>query len=417
VALWCAALAFTAIVAFVAGFITARQAPRILAGIAPPPSVVPAPPPPEAPPLVKPGERLVLTPAEFGDLAGWGEDDVAPALGAFRRSCGKLNGQQPDLALVPGDKRFGTNAQWRTICAALPDRPDKAAARAFVERWFRPFRAANNDTAEGLFTGYYEPELKGARERGGHYTVPLYRTPADLVQIDLGQFLDEMKGRSIAGRLENGRLRPYADRAVIEAGHLKDKGLELLWVDDPVDAFFLQVQGAGKVTLPDGGAVRVGFAAHNGHGFIAIGKLLVDSGKIARERVSMQAVRDWLRANPEEARALMAKNPRYIFFKDVTPEAVDGPLGAQGVALTAGRSLAVDRRYVPLGVPIWLDTTMPGSTDRKLRRLVVAQDTGGAITGPVRGDFYWGTGEAALAEAGRMRSTGRYFLLLPKGTP
>jgi membrane-bound lytic murein transglycosylase A len=304
--------------------------------------------------------------------------------------------------------------QWRDICAARPDTPNKAAARGFVERWLRPYRAANNDSTQGLFTGYYEAELKGARAPDGRYTVPLYKTPGDLVQIDLGQFLDEMKGRTIAGRLDNGRLKPYADRAAIEAGSLKDKGLELLWVDDPVDAFFLQVQGAGRVTLPDGGAVRVGYAAHNGHGFVAIGKLLVDSGKMQRERVSMQAIRDWLRANPDEARALMARNPRFIFFREMTQEAADGPLGAQGVALTAGRSLAVDRRYVPLGVPLWLDTTMPGSTDKKLRRLMVAQDTGGAIQGPVRGDFYWGSGEAALAEAGKMRSPGTYYLLLPR---
>lgn len=385
----------------------------------PVPQPQPAPPPTaqpfsEAPPPVKPGERLILTATAFADLPGWAEDDFAPALLAFQRSCTKLNGQPPDRALVPGDDRFGTNAQWRRICDALPARPDREAARSFVERWFRPFRAANNDNPQGLFTGYYEPELKGSRQPGGRYTVPLYKTPGDLVQIDLGQFVDEMKGRSIAGRVENGRLRPYADRAAIEGGHLKDKGLELLWVDDPVDAFFLQVQGAGKVALADGGAVRVGFAGHNGHGFVAIGKLLVDSGRIGRERVSMQAIRDWLRANPDEAQALMAKNPRFIFFKEVTQEAADGPLGAQGVALTPGRSLAVDRRYVPLGLPVWLDTTMPGTTDKKLRRLMVAQDTGGAITGPVRGDFYWGTGEAALAEAGKMRSTGGYYLLLPK---
>lgn len=412
-------------IAFAAGFVVARQAPRLLAGIAPPSTAIPVPPPPavappppaETAPLVKPGERLALTPAAFGDLAGWGEDDFAPALAAFARSCAKLDAQAPERPLVAGDQRFGTTGQWRDICAALPAKPDKAAARGFVERWFRPFRAANNDTPQGLFTGYYEAELKGARQPGGRYTVPLYKTPADLVQVDLGQFADEMRGRSIAGRLDSGKLKPYPDRAAIESGLLKDKGLELLWVDDPVDAFFLQVQGAGRVVLPDGAAVRVGYAAHNGHGFVAIGKLLVDSGKIGRDRVSMQAVRDWLRANPDEARALMAKNPRFIFFREVTGEAADGPLGAQGVPLTAGRSLAVDRRYVPLGVPLWLDTTMPGGTDKKLRRLMVAQDTGGAITGPVRGDFYWGTGEAALAEAGKMRSQGGYFLLLPKSTP
>ena len=314
----------------------------------------------------------------------------------------------------PGEQRFGAAAAWQEACAALPAKADAAQTRAYIERWFRPFRAANNDQPVGLFTGYYEAELKGARQPGGRYSVPLYRTPNDLVQVDLGQFADELKGRTLAGRVEAGRLLRYPDRARIEAGYLKDKGLELLWVDDPVDLFFLQVQGSGRVTLAEGGSMRVGFAGHNGHGFVAIGRLLIDSGKMAREKVSMQAIRDWLRANPAEARALMNQNPRYIFFREIAPTEGDGPIGAQGVPLTPGRSLAVDRRFIPMGVPLWLDTTMPGATDRKLRRLMVAQDTGGAIQGPVRGDFFWGTGEPALAEAGKMRSQGSYYLLLPK---
>jgi membrane-bound lytic murein transglycosylase A len=353
-----------------------------------------------------------LSPVAFAQLPGWGEDDAASALQAFQRSCARLDPQATDRPLLPSQPRAGTVAQWRAICAALPAKPDKAAAQSFVERWFTPYRAANNDDGSGLFTGYYEAELKGARERGGRYTTPIHRVPADLVQADLGQFNDEFRGRTIAGRLDGGKLVRYADRAAIDRGALDGKGLELLWVDDPVDAFFLHVQGSGKVVLPDGSVARVGYAGNNGHGFVAIGRMLIDSGKVEREKMSMQAIRDWLRANPAEARALMHKNPRYIFFKEIPGG--DGPIGAQGVALSAGRSLAVDRRHIPLGVPIWLDTTMPGATDKKLRRLVVAQDTGAAITGPVRGDFFWGSGEKALAEAGKMRSKGGYFLLLPK---
>ena len=381
--------------------------PPEVARVAPPP----APLPPEKPPE-KPGDRLTLAPVTFAALPGWGEDEIAAALGALARSCVRLDGQPADRVLASDLPRAGTVAHWRAICAALPAKPDRAAAQAFAERWFQPYRAANRDEASGLFTGYYEAELKGARERGGRYTTPLYRAPADLVQADLGQFAEEFKGRAIAGRVEGGKLVRYADRAAIDGGVLDGKGLELLWVDDPVDAFFLHVQGSAKVVLPDGSTARVGYAGHNGHGFVAIGRLLLDGGKIAREKISMQAVRDWLRANPDEARKLMHKNPRYIFFKEI--EGGDGPIGAQGVALTAGRSLAVDRRHVPLGVPIWLDTTMPGTGDKKLRRLMVAQDTGNAIVGPVRGDFFWGSGEKALAEAGRMRSKGGYYLLLPK---
>jgi membrane-bound lytic murein transglycosylase A len=241
--------------------------------------------------------------------------------------------------------------------------------------------------------------------------VPLYGLPGDLVQIDLGQFAPDLKGRSIAGRVENGRLRPYPDRAAIEAGHLNGKGLEILWVDDAADAFFLQVQGSGRVALAEGGVARLGFAGHNGLGYVAIGRLLIDAGKIPREAMSMQAIRAWLAANPAEAATLMRRNPRYVFFREI---AGDGPLGAGGVALTPGRSLAVDRKFVPLGAPVWLDTVEPGAEAKPLRRLVVAQDVGGAIQGPVRGDLFLGSGEAALEQAGRMRSPGGYYLLLPK---
>lgn len=378
---------------------------------APTPTPIPAPEPAPA----KPTERLTLSPVAFADLPGWSEDDAAQALPAFRLSCTKLKTLPGDRPLHPGEQRFGTAAPWQDACAALPPKADAAATRAYFERWFRPFRAASNDNPTGLFTGYYEAELKGARQRGGAYTVPLYRAPSDLVQVDLGQFADELKGRTLAGRVDGGKLVRYPDRAQIEGGYLKDKGLELLWVDDPVDLFFLQVQGSGRVTLAEGGTIRIGFAGHNGHGFVAIGKLLIDSGKLPRDRMSMQAIRDWLRANPTEARPLMNQNPRYIFFREIPPVEGDGPIGAQGVPLTAGRSLAVDRRFLPMGVPLWLDTTMPGGPDKKLRRVMIAQDTGGAILGPVRGDFFWGTGEAALAEAGRMRSQGSYYVLLPKG--
>ncbi len=352
-----------------------------------------------------------LSAVGFAELPGWAADDVSAALPALARSCARLDGKKPEQFFDADIKPAGTVAEWRAICSVIPAKADAASARGFLEKWFQAYLASDSNGSKGLFTGYYEPELRGARRPGGKYTVPLYGVPADLVQIDLSQFAPDLKGRSIAGRVEGGRLRPYPDRAAIEAGHLKDKGVELLWVDDAVDAFFLQVQGSGRVVLADGAVLRVGFAGHNGLGFVAIGRLLIDSGKIPREQMSMQAIRDWLRANPGEAEKLMRQNPRFVFFREI---AGDGPLGAQGVALTPGRSLAVDRRFIPLGIPLWLDTSEPGAADKPLRRLMVAQDVGGAITGVVRGDVFFGAGEAALEQAGRMRSPGSYYLLLPK---
>ncbi|MEE8534645.1 MAG: murein transglycosylase A [Kiloniellales bacterium] len=363
-------------------------------------------PPPEPLP-----DALTLTRVAFNDLPGWREDAVAEALPALRRSCGRLL-RAPDERAVGPEALAGTVADWRPACAALDGLPDgdDAALRTSLEAHFEPFLAANNDENEGLFTGYYEAELRGALVPGDGYDVPLYRRPPDLVTAKLGRFRADLAGLSVVGRVEDGALVPYPDRVEIEDGALAGQGLELLWVDDPVDAFFLQVQGSGRVLLPDGSTLRVGFAASNGRTFYAIGRALIEDDKIPRDQVSMQSIRDWLRANPETARAYMRRNPRYIFFRTIEG---DGPVGAQGVALTAGRSLAIDPHHLALGLPVWLDTTLPGGGG-PLRRLMVAQDTGGAIKGPVRGDFYWGSGEPALARAGGMKERGVYYILLPK---
>jgi membrane-bound lytic murein transglycosylase A len=228
---------------------------------------------------------------------------------------------------------------------------------------------------------------------------------------DLGRFDEALAGKRIVGRVEDGRFAPYPDRGAIEDGLLAGRDLELLWIDDPVDVFLLQVQGSGRVVLPDGEVVRVGFAAHNGRPYRSIGRVLIERGELQPHAASWEGIRGWIEANPDEAAALFAENPRFVFFRLLDGE--DGPIGAQGVALTAERSLAVDRRYIPLGAPLWLDATMPGGDQTPLRRLMVAQDAGGAINGPVRGDFFWGYGDAALAMAGKMKSRGRYFLLLP----
>lgn len=366
-------------------------------------------PPSEPAEPERPAARLTLEPAGFADLDGWAEDDHTRAVEALARSCDKLSGLPADRSLGVA----GTVGAWSAPCAALAALPrsDRDAARRFFETWFMPWAAGDNGDHEGLFTGYYEPELRGSLEESARYHVPLHRRPPDLVMVDLGEFRESLKGERIAGRVVDGRLRPFEDRARIEAGALYGKGLELLWVDDPVDAFFLQIQGSGRVVLEDGRGLRIGFAGQNGHPYVAIGRDLVAMGALTREEVSMQSIRAWLEAHPGQAADLMNRNPSYVFFRELDGE---GPVGAQGVPLTPGRSLAVDRSFVPYGVPVWLDAEDPLEPGRRVRRLMVAQDTGGAIRGPVRGDVFWGYGADAELRAGKMKSRGRYFLLLPR---
>jgi membrane-bound lytic murein transglycosylase A len=266
-------------------------------------------------------------------------------------------------------------------------------------------------TSPGLFTGYYEAELNGSWRRTNRFNVPLYAKPTDLIAADLGQFSSALKGKHIAGRLRGNRLIPYHSRREIENGVLRGKGLELLWVDSVADAFFLHVQGSGRVKMTDGSIVRVGYAAKNGRPYVSIGRELIRRGAMAKENVSMQSIRTWLTANPHKASDLLAANPSYIFFRRLKGTDV---IGAMGVGLTPGRSLAVDRRHVPLGAPLWLDTRDPLDERRPLRRLMIAQDTGGAIKGPVRGDIFWGFGAEAAQRAGQMKSRGTYYVLLPK---
>ncbi|WP_207455746.1 murein transglycosylase A [Azospirillum sp. SYSU D00513] len=360
-----------------------------------------------------PPEALTLAPVAFADLPGWNADRVAEAVPAFQRSCARFKAVPPDRPVGPGGIG-GRAADWQAVCARLAALPpgDEAAARAFFETEFIPYAAGNNGKREGLFTGYYEVELEGSRTAGPAYPVPLYSRPADLVMVDLGEFSDRWKGERTAGRVLDGRLKPYEDRAAIEAGALRGKVPELVWLKDPIATFFLHIQGSGRVRLPDGTEMRVGYAAQNGHKYVAIGRELIDRGELKREEVSLQTIRDWLRAHPDQAAALMNKNPSYVFFQELKGE---GPVGAQNVALTPGRSLAVDSKFLPYGVPVWLDAEDPLDKDARLRRLMVAQDTGGAIRGPVRGDVFWGHGADAELRAGVMKSPGAYHILLPRG--
>jgi membrane-bound lytic murein transglycosylase A len=360
---------------------------------APPPQATPQAtvPPPAAPTPAPPKATLPgfsLSAVSFTDLPGWRDDKQADALGALRRSCAALLAQPADRPVGAGGVA-GTAGQWRAACTAAQSAKD-GDARDYFEGQFRPYRVRAADGKDGLFTGYYEPTLRGAKARGGRYTVPIYRRPPDL----------------------DPKAGPYLDRAAIDAGALAGKKLELAWVDDAIDAFFLQVQGSGRIELAGGEVMRVGYAGDNGRKYVPIGRVLIERGVFKPDEVSLQSIREWLRANPKQAPALMRENPRYIFFRVLE---TDGPIGAGGVALSAGRSLAVDPAFIPLGAPLWLDTTWPGPEAKPLRRLVVAQDTGSAIKGAVRGDVFWGLGPEAEWYAGQMRQPGAYFLFLPVG--
>lgn len=358
--------------------------------------------PDKEPPPAEPS--LQLTAVSFVELPGWYDDDQGQALGALQRSCARL-------LTLPDERAMGiagTVADWRPLCTALAAGPGDG--RGFFEHWFRAYAAADGSQRQGLFTGYYEASLQGSLTPSARFATPLHRRPDELVTVNLGDFREALAGERIAGHVVDGRLYPYADRSGIAAGALDTRSLEIVWVDDPVDAFFLHIQGSGRVELDDGRSLRVGYAAQNGHPYTAVGRVLIARGEVTREAMSMQAIRAWLGANPGEAQALMNENASYVFFDVIEG---DGPLGAQGVALTAGRSLAVDRRFVALSVPVWLDSVTPDGA--LLQRLMIAQDTGGAIRGPVRGDVYWGHGDAAADIAGRMNSAGNAYLLLPRG--
>jgi membrane-bound lytic murein transglycosylase A len=282
--------------------------------------------------------------------------------------------------------------------------------RRYFETWFKPLRASAGPKAGGLFTGYYEAELKGALKRDATHRVPLYARPSDLVALDLAPFDPTLAGKRIWGRFDDrNKLVPYWTRQEIEHGALGDRASVILWAADPVDAHILSIQGSGRVTLPDGGTIRVGFDGTNGRPFVGITKILMEAGKLGAHQATMPETRDWLEAHPAEAGPLMDKNPRYIFFRLIQG---DGPIGAEGVALTPMRSLAVDPAFIPLGMPLWLSTTT--ADGKPFRRLMVAQDTGAAIKGAIRGDVFWGTGEQAFEQAGRMKSAGTYFLLVPR---
>lgn len=364
--------------------------------------------PAEVPP---PEDGFYLRAASFDALPGWAADDHAAALVALRISCDRILKRPAGAPFFTQIDYAGSMQDWQAVCRTLPQ--DAGDARAFFETQFKPYEIwadpRHPKTREGLFTGYYEPQLRAAGADDAK-AVPLYGRPDDLVTVNLGDFRPDLKGENISGRVKGAQLVPYHTRAEIEAGALTGRAEELVRVDSAIDAFFLHIQGSGQVVFADGSVERIGYAAQNGHKYVAIGRELIARGELTREEVSMQSIRAWLEKNPDEAQALMNANPSYIFFQK---QGAAGPFGGEGVVLTPHRSLAIDRRRIPYGAPVFIDVENPEGEGR-IAQLMIAQDTGGAIRGAVRGDYFWGAGEDAAHKAGLMKSRGHAWLLLPR---
>ena len=342
----------------------------------------------------------VLKPTGWNALTGWTDDDILPALDAFLQSCTVLK-KQPlwQETCTQADSMRGQNAD---------------VLRQFFESRFVPHQVLNPDGSDnGLITGYYEPLLKGSRKQSRRYRYPLYATPDELLVVDLSEVYPELKNMRLRGRLQGRKIVPYYSRSEISNNPAPLQGKELFWVDDEVDLFFLQIQGSGRVELENGEIVRVGYSEQNGHPYKSVGRLLVERGELPLEKASMQGIKAWGQRNPDKLGELLRQNSSFVFFREL-PAGVSAPLGSLGVPLTAGRSLAVDPRVIPQGAPVFLSTTWP-NTDRELYRLMVAQDTGGAIKGNVRADFFWGFGREAADQAGKMRQTGKMWVLMPEG--
>jgi len=353
-------------------------------------------PPAEIPPVETVEPLLAVS---WNQLPGWQETTPSGGLEAFIYSC----------------QAIGNKPEWQLPCAEALFVPagDEQRTRQFFESYFVPHQVRNKDgSKQGTITGYYVPELNGSRTRTDRFQYPLYRQPEDLLVVDLSEVYPDLAHMRLRGRLEGNRVIPYFDRAEIDNGENPLNGNELFWVEDPVELFFLHIQGSGRIRLDSGELVMVNYANQNGHRYRSIGKLLLERKAMTRNQMSMQNIRSWVEQNPEAGQKLLEENPSYVFFRELD-SGFESPPGALGIPLTAERSIAVDRRTIPLGAPVFLSTTWPTNSE-PLQRLMVAQDTGGAIKGQVRADFFWGMGEEAGALAGRMKQPGEMWVFLPK---
>ncbi len=362
----------------------------------------PAKPAEVKPEVVKVPDYGLLKPAVWQDLDAITNDDVTKAWPAWQLGCSSLK----------------VKPAWQAVCneADKLNNPSKSAILDYFKKNFTVYRATNLDGSNtGLITGYYEPVIKGSRNKNDKYRFPLYSRPDDLITVELASIFPELANKRVRGRVVGTKLIPYYNRSEIETENSPLQGREFVWVDDQVDLFFLQIQGSGMVHLDNGEKMHVGYADQNGLSYQSIGRLLIDKGELTADKASMQGIKDWAKNNPSKLRDLLNANPSYVFFREL-PAGLPGPIGALGAPILAERVVAVDPKYVPLGAPVFLSTNLPNSS-KPLNRLMMAQDTGGAIKGGVRADFFWGAGAEAGKSAGSMKQSGKIWVLLPKDFP
>jgi len=365
--------------------------------------------------LLKP-VPIQLKPSSFQQLPGWNGAHVKQSFAAFQRSCNTFMHQAPEQT-VGSDQIQLQVKDWLPACRASKTLYPitNASTKDFFEKWFQPIEFRQKTTLKGLFTGYYLPQLQGSLTKTAEYSVPIYGLPDNLISVNLRQFGNDFSRHQLIGRLENNKLTPFYTRADINKGAIDKHSPVLAWVNSPIDRLFLGIQGSGMVKLTNGDTLYLGYAGENGAPYTAIAKVLIDKGVMTLSNASMQGIKKYLEAHPDEMDDVLNQNKSFVFFQLLKNSAA---MGAQGVVLTPGYSLAVDRKWIPLGAPLWLATTHPtnksNSHEAVLQRLMIAQDTGGAIRGAVRGDVFWGAGKKATFIAGNMKNKGNYWLLLPR---
>ena len=364
--------------------------------------------------------QVVLEPVSFDTLSRWPDDNHLEAFEAFRTSACRMAGRPYSTKAIGVSGELLSSIGVRALDPSL-DHADSQTARGFFEQNFVPYRivadrAGGRKPGTGLVTGYFEPEAEASFKRNDRFRFPVYRRPEDLAEIDEDSRPADMDDHFFFARRTGNGYAEYHDRRAIESGALDGKGLELVWLDDIVDLFFIHIQGSARLKMTDGSLLRISYDGKSGHPFTAIGRLLIERGEIAPEDISMQAIRDWLKNHPDQAREVMWENRSFIFFQTIDhPQPELGPVAAAGVPLSAGRSLAVDHRLHTFGTPLWVETDRPVvGISGHFARLMIAQDTGSAITGPVRGDLFIGSGSGAGEIAGRVSHDAQMYVLMPE---
>ena len=353
--------------------------------------------------------NMRLKSVSFDNLADWNNEDFSAVIPVFAKNCAQIQKSKNDFFSAGIIQIKTADLQAKCQRFAVKNIKTSAEMKKFLETEFKPYAVTDDGNPEGKFTSYYEAVIRASYNKDSKYKYPVYGKPRDLIEINLRDFDAELPNTRLVGRIENGKFIPYYNRRDIEKNGVQAP--VLMWGDDLVDIHFMQIQGSAVALMSDGSRVRIGFADSNGHKFKGIGSILMAKGYLKSGDSSMPKIREWLRANPDKAEDLMHENDRFIFQRITN---ADGPIGAYGISLTAGRSMAVDTRYIPLGLMLWLDTIGPDK--RSIRKIVFAQDIGSAIKGVVRGDYFWGHGEEALKYAGKMNSAGKYYIIVPKET-